>query len=375
MDSPASIVFNAYLLAQSGYGAAARAYAEALRETTFQISTVDRDPTHPRSGKARSSSLAPVLILCHVEVRELSTLLPLRKRLVVLTTWETDSLPRSHVSLLNSIREVWVPSWFNKRTFEQALDVPVFRLPHPARTRPSIPRTRTVRALLCIPIEAFLFASVATWQTRKNLNGVIVAFLRAYRRGDNAVLVIKTRFAFADKDSAIRHVHHLVSMWHPEGLSDLHSRIIIIDDEWPEQQVLHLIQEADCYLSLHRGEGWCYPLFDAACYGIPVIATAYSGPMDYLANSPHGLVSFRTIPVTTDEGSHSFQFTDAMSWADPDLEHASCLIRETIDHMQHKKQQALAWAVKLSAEYSPSAVGQLANARLVHLLDSPTNSS
>src|SRR4051794_24266167 len=114
---------------------------------------------------------------------------------------------------------------------------------------------------------------------RKNPLGVIAAFKEAFRSGDKAALVIK------------------VSQGHsnPDGMARLRRAAdevgaIIIDQDLPHDNVYGLLDACDCYVSLHRGEGLGLPLAEAMLLGKPVIATAYSGNLDFMDPSNSLLV-------------------------------------------------------------------------------------
>ena len=130
-----------------------------------------------------------------------------------------------------------------------------------------------------------------------------------------------------------------------------------------------LMQRADCLVSLHRGEGWCYPLFDAACSGTPVIATAYSGPMDYLDPQYHRLVRYELTPANQQKHAARFAFNSDMSWAAPDVTHAAELMRDVYDRREHAMKQAAQGSVLLQEKYSLDAIGRMAGRRLTELAE------
>jgi glycosyltransferase involved in cell wall biosynthesis len=119
----------------------------------------------------------------------------------------------------------------------------------------------------------------------------------------------------------------------------------------------------DCYVSLHRGEGWGYPLFEAACRGKPVIATNYSGPIDYLDADHHYLVPYRLVSV-----AHEYMdFKDDMVWADPDVSQATSLMRYVYEHREEARSRAKDGARLLNQKYSLDNIGQMAAQRLQQL--------
>ena len=76
-------------------------------------------------------------------------------------------------------------------------------------------------------------------------------------------------------------------------------------------------------VSLHRSEGFGFNLADALALGRPVIATAYGGNLEFMADIPEWLVPWELVDVG--EGHHPYP-SDAQ-WADPDLDRAAALMR------------------------------------------------
>ncbi len=115
-----------------------------------------------------------------------------------------------------------------------------------------------------------------------------------------------------------------------------------------------LFDRGNCYVSLHRGEAWGYPPFEAACAGLPVIATGYSGPADYLEEEFHHLVRYSLTPVTQ---KYVF-FSPEMSWAEPDIPHAAALMRRVYDRRGEAQERAQKGGVSIarkSIRLRPSA--------------------
>jgi glycosyltransferase involved in cell wall biosynthesis len=372
-----SIAFHGYVFARTGYGTAARSYVHAFHEAAIDMSVVSMDSydPHPVLDSLVTSYLKrdnnPELSICHCEPPSFQRLQNVIPRLIVITTWETDSLTPSYADALNKAVEVWVPSRFNLDAFRRQLKVPIFQLPHPVRVLyPSSPDNSEVEKHLGLNADSFVFFTVGTWQERKNIPAVIEAFLRAFPDEPDARLIIKTSFVFTDKRFVFKQVIEAIQRAAPAHISEAMKRIMVCMGNWPEEYMLKLARRANCYVSLSRGEGWCYPLFDAACNGIPVVATAYSGPMDYLDPRYHRLVRYELTPAIQKEQKANFAFTPDMSWAEPDVPHAAALMREVYDHRQLAQQQAKEGAILLRQKYSPLAVGRMARQRFTELAES-----
>jgi len=263
---------------------------------------------------------------------------------------------------------VWVPSAYNLEVFQRQLQTRVFVLPHPARALTAQHFDReTIDREMGLPEGSFVFVTVGTWQERKNLPGVIEAFARAFPEEPGVYLIIKTSLRFMEEKMVYEQIAAAVARAHPRDREEAMARIRIYRHIWPEDRIALLAERADCYVSLHRGEGWCYPLFDAACKGTPVISTAYSGPMDYLDAHCDRLVRYTLIPVEQKQQKVRFAFDATMSWAEPDVEHAAELMHEVFEHRQEARERAEERAPLLRERYSMEAVGRIATQRLTCL--------
>ncbi|MBM0204756.1 glycosyltransferase family 4 protein [Micromonospora sp. STR1s_5] len=88
-------------------------------------------------------------------------------------------------------------------------------------------------------------------------------------------------------------------------------------------ELLGLLSSASCYVSLHRAEGFGYTLAEAMYLGIPVIATGYSGNLEFMTERNSILVPY--VESFIQEGDGPFQRGSV--WADPDVEAAAVAMR------------------------------------------------
>jgi len=371
------IAFYGHVFSPTGYGTAARAYLHAFDSVAMNLSVMDLNPTHPKYvpdalvDSYLKTPVDPELHICHTEAHRIQPMKELFPRLIAMTTWEADRLPEIYVEALNQVLEIWVPSRFNLDVFRGQLKRPVFCIPHPVRLwgNPPIDRA-TLDKRLGLKKEDFVFLCTGTWQERKNLPAVIEAFLRAFPDDPDVVLVIKTSFGFVHENVVHRQIVEAIQRANPAHVLEATERVKVSAEYWPEEYMTALSQRANCYVSLHRGEGWCYPLFDAACNGTPVIATAYSGPMDYLDAAHHPLVRYDLTGVNPPEEKAHFAFAPGMQWAAPDVDHAANLMREVYDHQEESKKRAVEGSISLLGRYSLEVVGGMAERRLAELAHS-----
>ena len=153
---------------------------------------------------------------------------------------------------------------------------------------------------------------------RKNPEAVIKAFEYAFPKSyQNSVsLVIKSI-------NGDRHPKEHKTL---KKLIDGDPRIIHIQKVLPHYENAALIHCCDCYVSLHRSEGFGLTIAEAMLLGKPVITTGYSGNMDFTTIETSLLVDYELIPVQ--QGDYPYS-KDEM-WAEPDIEQAGDYMKKLI---------------------------------------------
>lgn len=356
--SDLTVAFYGPMFELLGLGTAARAYVHALHSVGVDLTVINVTTRHTvRDLLVESLLNRNVEPDFHIFSWNPLSALPLRlvfDRLILQTVWETETIPEQWIPVLSDVREVWVPCSHNVAVFKKSLHTPIFRCPHAIN-----PLSRSLLAdmskLPNIRESDFVVYSIFLWQERKNPFGIIAAFATAFPDQDDAVLILKTRSYWFD----VNEVKHELTIRYKDA--NLLARIHIITDDWTEEQMEGLAQRGSCYISLHRGEGWCYPLFEAASRGIPVIATAYSGPLDYLDKRWHNFVQYNPTPVTQ---TLNETYDIGMMWAEPDVEQAARYLRAIYKDQQAARKKAAVGAGQITGDFSLERVGRIALDRL-----------
>lgn len=230
--------------------------------------------------------------------------------------WEFDTIPESWREQAEKADEVWAASEFVAKGLRERLDVPV-RTEFPGLSlAPFHPRPRSHFAL---PEEEFVFLftfHMMSVMERKNPLGLIRAFKRVFKEPEPARLVIKTSFGqrYPDQLAALQEA--------AEG-----ARITIIDEIYSPEDVLALTDVCDVYVSLHRSEGLGLTMAEAMLLGKPVIATAYSGNMEFMTPENSLLVDYHLVRL----GEMIPPYEADYHWAEPSEQHAAELMRRLFD--------------------------------------------
>jgi hypothetical protein len=233
--------------------------------------------------------------------------------------WETDRIPERWAGSLELVDEVWMPSEFSRQAVAAATDKPTLVFPHPIPIPPAPVMTRADAGLP----EAFTFLFAFDFFSgaeRKNATGVVRAFRLAFPEPGGAALVIKS----ANGPSRPADLRRLLEA--AAGRPD----ILVRDGHTPQPRLQAMIGLCDCYVSLHRAEGFGLTIAEAMAQGRPAIATGYSGNLEFMTEENSLLVGHRLVPVGADAAFYS----SVGRWADPDLEHAAALMREVFEHRE-----------------------------------------
>lgn len=361
MDS-LRLTYYGHVFDASGYGQAARGYIHALHAAGVTLSVVDlmNHGCQVRDDLVESligRTIEPDFHLFHGIPPQWAPLAFRLPNAIGMTVWETDTMPTQWRNILGHVIDVWLPCEFNVETFRRDLQTPIFRLPHPVMPRRVNGHLVDADRLIGSGASDFVFYSIFEWQDRKGPLELLRAYFRAFPGNGDALLVLKVNANALDV--AARTVDET------RQATGSSARVSLCAAGWGEPEIGALHERGNCYVSLHRGEGWGYPLFDAVTRGKPVIATAFAGPLDYLRPDAARLVPFTLAPVRQPYVYYGPQ----MRWADPDVDEAALAMREVHADREVIMRHAAARAAAVCDEYSLERVGAIARQRLMTLLE------
>lgn len=239
---------------------------------------------------------------------------------VVYPAWELAKYPHEWAAQLDRFDEIWAPSQFVYEALSGVCTRPVFHMALSCEVRLA---SFLSRRYFGLPESEFIFLfffDVRSYLSRKNPDALIGAFrgLLSQRRFAKTRLVLKVNGAELAPDAMERLRGEL------EDISD---HIVVIDRVMSDNEVKNLVRCCDCFVSLHRSEGYGRGLAEAMHLGKPVIATAYSGNMDYMTDGTSMAVDYELIPVKEGE----YPYWEGQVWADADVEQASAYMIRLLD--------------------------------------------
>ncbi|HMD45964.1 MAG TPA: glycosyltransferase [Acidimicrobiales bacterium] len=349
------------LEAACGIGDAGRRYAEAIERagvasSTFAFhghSSPEAPFTHRGDGQLSfdtnllviNPDLLPLFAMC------VGAELWVGRYTIGIWFWELETLPTRHLGALDYVNELWASSRFITDCLGRATDKPVVTVPLPVRHRtgrPTIARAETGLPDRFTFLSTFDFGSIAA---RKNGLGAVEAFCRAFSPGEGPALVVKTLNARADRVGADQ-LNEAVA-----GRPD----ITVVDRYLSDEAMSAMVGHAECYVSLHRSEGFGLSLAEAMAWGRPVVATAYSGNTDYMTDENSYLVPYELVAVPS---SLSTVYPPTARWAEPSIDDAARRLRQVWEHPEAADARGARAQLDIRRTHSSEAAARAVAARL-----------
>ncbi len=270
--------------------------------------------------------------------------------------WELPNAARVHELALEVLDEIWVSSEFNRESYARVTDKPVKTvgmaveaLPDTIRAREDVRRERGLSMRSVVYMTTF---DTFSFVKRKNPAAALRAFLLAFgSTGQDVLLVVKTH----NMTAVLGETHAPALIAEVRDLVARDERILLIDETLPYADLIALKSACDCYVSLHRSEGWGFGMLEAMQLGLPVIATAFSGNLEFC--TPETAFNVGYTPVYLDRDDYIF-VQPGDFWAEPDLAQAAAFMREVHDDPAAARARGAAAKAFVETHFSAAAVGR-----------------
>jgi glycosyltransferase involved in cell wall biosynthesis len=264
--------------------------------------------------------------------------------------WELPEFPDSWIHCADYFDEIWTPSQFATEAIAQKVRVPVLTMPHAISfARPQ----GNFREKFGLPAGQYLFLflyDLNSYSERKNPAAALEAFRRSGLAGHGATLVIK--------------VHNAVS--NPSDLELLAKAaatlpgIILINRTLSRQEIYELEEACDCFVSLHRSEGFGLAVAECMYLGKPVISTDWSATAEFVKLANGCPVRCRLVELDRHHGPYA----KGQIWAEPDIDHAAQWMQQLCADPAWGRQLGAAARTTIEEKFSPSAIGARYRQRL-----------
>ena len=358
------VTLIAYIRAEMGLGEAARSDARAMEAAAINFNILNFEYGNPGrmadlSWQHKECVDAPrEVILMHINpdpdfLLQAKQGLPReffnRRYLIAYWTWELEEIPEDWIPALDEVDEVWVPSNFVKAAVEQHAKVPVVTIPHCLNMEPNVEFSKSY---LGLPEDSYIFLAMFDTNSvaeRKNPFAAINAFKRAFDRNDKSVcLVLKVNSSGGKDESALM------------SAISAYPNIRLIHQTRTRSEINSLLTNIDCYVSLHRSEGFGLGPAEAMCLGKATIITNWSGSTDFMTPDNCMAIDYRLVELERAYGP----YRRGQRWAEPDIEQAAEAMRTLVANPELGTEAGLRAQQTIRESFSPSAVGKLMRARL-----------
>jgi glycosyltransferase involved in cell wall biosynthesis len=373
------------VLDPSGYGHAARSYISALVEAGVEV-TIEPVSFEPyATSYGGKDKLIQGLIdreldwnvqILHLTPEQwhkhIKSVTPKGKMPYTIgnTVWETTNIHPSWAKFIRAsdvlIDELWLPNEFNIEVFKRSLpNVPMTCVPHVVDYEDF-----AVHPTLETAYEGFMFFSVFQWTLRKNPEALLKAYFTEFSPDENVRLVLKTYKSSTEKDEQDKVTYEIAEIIRNLGMKrkDLpHLELIL--DLVPFPKMVGLYKRSDCFVSPHYGEGWGLGMSDAMACETPVIATSWSGNMEFCRYDPLNFypVGYQMTPVY---GMPWIPWYVAkmdgvtQEWAEVDVSDLRRAMREVYEATPEERERIGQRGLRRIERYSPKKIGSLMRSRL-----------
>ncbi|MEI7814786.1 MAG: glycosyltransferase, partial [Coriobacteriia bacterium] len=239
--------------------------------------------------------------------------------------WELPHLPESWVPVLNGMDAVLAPTRFIAETCERSLTRPVVHYPQAVSVPGDVVADRA-RWGIDPGATAYLIAYDAESDTaRKNPLAALSAFEQAFADADDVLLLVKlnqSELSQTQRDEVDTLRNRLAGL----------SNVRFIEGNLPYRDVLSLYASCDVLVSLHRAEGLGLHLMEAMALGRVVVATGWSGNMDFMTAENSCPVPYQLVPVVSTNAAYAPEADRAEQlWAEADTTEAARVLRLTYE--------------------------------------------
>jgi hypothetical protein len=332
-----------YTSANFGLGVAARATVRRLATHGHEVAVADLRLTDGRSEQDHSldhlvipegAKLPHAINIFHVNPPVIGQLLrnapgwldPAAGLNAAVSFWELPALPDAWIADLGAMDVVLAPSHFVEQAVANSFMGTSPHIRHYPQTAFLPGEHRSDRVRFGLP-DGILFAmsfEIASDIGRKNPWATIEAFSTAFANNESAYLVIKLNTSY----------HTPVFEQPLARLRDYaaaNNHILLRDERLSYEEVISLYESCDAYVSLHRSEGLGLGAMEAMLLEKPVIATAWSGTMDFMDDLNSCLVGYRLVPVESPVYRKLLGNRQSV-WADPQIGEAAAWMRTLYDN-------------------------------------------
>jgi glycosyltransferase involved in cell wall biosynthesis/SAM-dependent methyltransferase len=360
---PHGVNVAGYFKAEAGVGQAARLLVETLRAADVPYALVPYTATVSRQNvsfdyESGAQRLYDTTVVC-VNADEFAPFVTKTdpalfsgRHVIAMWWWEVERFPERLAQVARLVDEVWVGSRHTADAIAPEVEVPVSVFPPPIMRPTAAAASRGDLGLPDDYLFMFAFDFLSVFE-RKNPLAIVDAFTRAFASNEGASLVLRTL-------NGERRPHELARLRAAvAGRPDIR----VVDGFLDAEIQYALVASCDAYVSLHRAEGFAFTVAEAMALGKPVIATAYSGNLEFMNEQNSYLVPYRLVQI----GPGSAPYPPDARWAEPDVDEAARLMRRVFEDPEEGRTVGARALADVEAKHSPAARAEAVRSRLAEI--------
>lgn len=275
-------------------------------------------------------------------------------------SWELPQFHPAWEYTFDYFDEIWTLSNYSAEAISTISPIPVVKI----MPSISLPIPSLGRESLGLPKDKFIFLFMFDFHStlaRKNPFATIEAFKQAFGQDNKDVLLI-IKFS-----NAQYHPHRREQLM---AQADGWSSIRFIEGHLLKEELHALLNNCNCYVSLHRAEGFGLTMSEAMFYGKPVISTGYSSNIEFMNVGNSYLVKYQLATIT-EEGPY---FRGGI-WAEPDIDHAASLMQYVFENYDQAQNVGRRASEDIKCFLSPQVIGTKIRSRLEYIMKRIGNSN
>ena len=273
---------------------------------------------------------------------------------IIVPAWELPRYPAAWAKHLRRFDEVWALSRFIQGSLNTAgIDS------HPIGQAVEMPLGHFLpRRYFGIRELAFTllhFFDLTSYAARKNPDAVLAMMeaICARRPFQDIQLVLKVKKGDEDGEGWLAPIREPL----PEALC--------LSKPMSSLETRSLINACDCFVSLHRAEGFGRGTGEAMFLGRLAMATGWSGNLDYMTPENSLLVDHRLVAVGADAYPHG----EGQVWAEADVGHAVDLLEAAVTDRARARTMAARGRLDIRLGHGYRAVGVRIMDRVAQISD------